>query len=382
MAMIEQLSPRLRAALTRRAIPYAGGGATLLVVLLFGFGPLWLHLTTTYGYLLIPGAIGVSALLPGLRLSPLGGETSTMMLCEDFAAVLMVLIVAAMLGRHVRTYPNSGRGHRLLAGWVALVVAGAAAGFFRGLVAARMVAGGPTSYFGYPALGALCGAAWSLALGWIPGLAALFAVDARPALARVADRAPALVGTVRGRLLQPALVALRRQVRRGVEALEERHREGDAAWPSSSEGTARTEDRARTEDSVRTEDTVRTEGTARFEGTVRFESTVRTGRPAKRRTKGDWQDRTVWAAGVAADFGQQLLNRVRPWLATAATAIAAFTRRAVARGTKEWTRAVKEGKGLRDRLRKRRSGGSAQRVAPVSRDPRGEKHQATRMTTP
>jgi hypothetical protein len=335
MAMIEQLSPRLRAALTRRAIPYAGGGATLLVVLLFGFSPLWLHLTTTYGYLLIPGAIGVPALLPGLRLSPLGGETGTMLLCEDFAAVLMVLIVAAVLGRHVRTYPNSGRGHRLLAGWGALVLSGAAAGFFRGLVVARMVAGGPTSYFGYPALGAFCGAAWSLVLGWIPGLAALFAVDARPALTRVADRAPALVGAVRGRLLHPALVALRRQVRRAVEALEERQHEGDAAVP------------------VRADSTVRTEGTAR------------TGRPAKKkRTNGAWQDRTVWAAGVAADFGQQLLNRVRPWLATAASAIAAFTRRAAARGTKEWTRAVKEGKGLRDRLRKRRSGGSAQRVAP------------------
>ncbi len=317
MAMIEQLSPRLRAALTRRAIPYAGGGATLLVVLLFGFSPLWLHLTTTYGYLLIPGAIGVPALLPGLRLSPLGGETGTMLLCEDFAAVLMVLIVAAVLGRHVRTYPNSGRGHRLLVGWGALVLAGSAAGFFRGLVVARMVAGGPLSYFGYPAIGALCGAAWSLALGWVPGLAALFAVDARPTLARVADRAPALVGTVRGRLLHPALVALRRQVRRAVEALEER------------------------------------------------QGTARTGRPAKKkRTNGAWQDRTVWAAGVAADFGQQLLNRVRPWPASAATAIAAFTRRAAARGTKEWTRAVKEGKGLRDRLRKRRSGGSAQRVAP------------------
>ncbi|WP_052069450.1 hypothetical protein [Streptacidiphilus albus] len=382
MAMIEQLSPRLRAALTRRAIPYAGGGATLLVVLLFGFSPLWLHLTTTYGYLLIPGAIGVPALLPGLRLSPLGGETGTMLLCEDFAALLMVLIVAAVLGRHVRTYPNSGRGHRLLVGWGALVLAGSAAGFFRGLVVARMVAGGPLSYFGYPALGAFCGAAWSMALGWIPGLAALFAVDARPALARAADRTPALVGAVHGRLLQPALVAVRRQVRRAVDALEEHHREGDAAWPGRADSTAHTDSAFHTDSAVRTDGIARTDSPVRTGGTARSTRTAHPTRPSKGRTKGDWQDRAIWAAGLAADFGQSLLNRVRPWLATAATAVAAFTRKAASRGTKEWTRAVKEGKGLRDRLRKRRSGGSAQRTAPVARDARGEKHQATRMTTP
>jgi hypothetical protein len=175
MAMIEQLSPRLREALTRRAVPFAGGAATLLIVLLMGLDSISLHLTTSYGYLLIPAALGAPTMLPGLRFSPLGQQSGSTALCDDFAALVMVLIVVAVLGRHVRTYPNSSRIHRLLTAWGALVLAGFAAGFFRGLVVARLVAGGPQAYFGYPAMGAVCGAAWALALGWFPGVAALAA---------------------------------------------------------------------------------------------------------------------------------------------------------------------------------------------------------------
>ena len=187
MAMIEQLSPRLREALTRRAVPYAGGAATLLIVLLMGFDSISLHLSNASGYLLIPAALGAPTLLPGLRFSPLGEQSGGVVVCDDFAALVMVLIVVSILGRHVRTYPNSSRIHRLLTGWGSLVAAGFAAGFFQGLVVARLIAGGPLAYFGYPVSGALFGAGWALALGWLPGAAAVLAVGRGPvrnALAR------------------------------------------------------------------------------------------------------------------------------------------------------------------------------------------------------
>jgi len=187
MAMIEQLSPRLREALTRRAVPYASGAATLLIVLLMGLNSISLHFTTDYGDLLLPAAVGAPTMLPGLRFSALGQQSGSTVLCDDFAAVVMVMIVVAVLGRHVRTHPNSSRIHRLLTAWGALVLAGFLAGFFRGLVVARLVAGGPLAYFGYPALGALFGAGWSLLLGWFPGAAVLAAAGDgryRRALAR------------------------------------------------------------------------------------------------------------------------------------------------------------------------------------------------------
>ena len=207
MAMIEQLSPLLRAALRRRAVPFAGGGATLLLVLVFGLTPVWLDLTTDHGYTLIPGVFGVPVLLPGLRFTPLGDQSGLTVLCEDFAALLMVLVVTAVLGRHIRTYPNSGRLHRLRVGWGALVLAGFLAGFFRGLVVSRLVAGGPLAYFGYPALGAVSGAAWSLALGWIPGLAAVLAVGSGRMWWAVQYRIDPLWQPFRIRVYEPGLVS-------------------------------------------------------------------------------------------------------------------------------------------------------------------------------
>lgn len=191
--MIEQLSPRLRDALTRRAVPYAGGAATLLIVLLMGLQSISLHFTTGFGELLIPAALGAPTMLPGLRLSPLGQQSGATVVCDDFAALVMVIIVVAILSRHVRTYPNSSRIHRLLTGWGSLVAAGAAAGFFQGLVVARLVAGGPLAYFGYPVSGALFGAGWALALGWLPGAAAVLAVGSGP-VRRALGRQWAAVG--------------------------------------------------------------------------------------------------------------------------------------------------------------------------------------------
>jgi hypothetical protein len=217
MAMIEQLSPRLRAALLRRAVPYAGAGATVLLLLVLGLTPVWLDLTTNHGLLLIPGVLGVPTLLPGLRFTPLGDQAGLTVLCEDFAALLMVLVVAAVLGRHIRTYPNSTRLHRLRIGWAALVLAGFLAGFFRGLVVARLVAGGPEAYFGYPALGAASGAGYGLLLGWIPGLAALLAVGSGPAWRAVRTRIDPLWRLFLIHVYEPGSAAARKAAGRGVK---------------------------------------------------------------------------------------------------------------------------------------------------------------------
>ncbi|MFC1417507.1 hypothetical protein [Streptacidiphilus cavernicola] len=188
MAMIQPPYPRIRDAavralrraaaafLTGRRVAFAGGLVTLLMVLLFGLDPMLFWVTSHHGYLLVPSALGVPFLLPGFRFVPFADQGWTALGCEDFAALLLVGTVARTLARHRRGYPSSGRLHRLLVGWGALILGGAVSGAFRGLVVARTVQGGPLAYFGYPALGAGFGALWCLLLGWIPGLAAVFAV--------------------------------------------------------------------------------------------------------------------------------------------------------------------------------------------------------------
>ncbi|MEY9963110.1 hypothetical protein ABIA33_001136 [Streptacidiphilus sp. MAP12-16] len=191
MAMIQQYPARLRAtlahALSGRKVAYAGGAVTLLMVLLFGLNPMLLWITANYGFLLIPSALGVPLLLPGLRFTPLPDQSWTALGCEDFAALLLVGTVVRLLARHRRLYPSSGRLHRFFAGWGALMVGGLLAGLFRGLVVARMVEAGPLGYFGYPALGALSALLCTLLLGWIPGLAAVFAVVPAAAVDRARE---------------------------------------------------------------------------------------------------------------------------------------------------------------------------------------------------
>ncbi len=175
-AVVRALRSAANAALTGRRVAFAGGLVTLLMVLLFGLDPLLFWVTAHHGYLLIPSSLGVPFLLPGIRFTPFADQGWAALGCEDFAALLIVGTVARTLARHRRNYPSSGRLHRFLVGWGALMLGGAVSGVFRGLAVARVVDGGPLAYFGYPALGAFFGALWCLLLGWIPGLAAVFAV--------------------------------------------------------------------------------------------------------------------------------------------------------------------------------------------------------------
>ncbi|MHA6762640.1 hypothetical protein [Streptacidiphilus sp. PAMC 29251] len=175
-ALVRTLRGAATAILTGRRVAFAGGLVTLLMVLLFGLDPLLFWATSHHSYLLIPSSLGVPFLLPGFRFSPFADESWAALGCEDFAALLMVGTVVRILARHRRIYTGSGRLHRFFVGWAALMAGGLLAGAFRGIVVARTVDGGPLAYFGYPALGAAFGALWCLLLGWIPGLAAVFAV--------------------------------------------------------------------------------------------------------------------------------------------------------------------------------------------------------------
>ncbi|QMU75131.1 hypothetical protein GXW83_04500 [Streptacidiphilus sp. PB12-B1b] len=396
MAMIEQLSPRLRDALTRRAVPYAGGAATLLITLLMGLGPLWLHLTTSYGYLLIPAALGAPTLLPGLRLSPLGDQSGATVVCDDFAAVVMVVVVAAVLGRHTRIYPNSSRLHRLLTGWAGLVLAGFAAGFFRGLVVARLVAGGPLAYFGYPALGALFGAVWSLALGWIPGTAAAFATDSMPLWHAAARRSAVLRRRFLVRVYVPATVAA---AKAGLRAI--------AAWRAWTErravaAAARTADAgALGSGAVGTgavgAGAVRTRGAALGAEARRIavraaRATADAAGEALWWAEARW-DRLVAARVLSPDTWRRWLRRARPRAVAFARGAALlcadgydWLRPFVVRAARACRRlgaaAAREARALRGiRLGELRGVRSLSDLRAL-RGPRGEKHEASRMTTP
>ncbi|MFD4634661.1 hypothetical protein ACFVYR_33540 [Streptomyces sp. NPDC058284] len=161
-------------------------GVCLLLVLAHGSATLLTAFTARAGLSVVPSALGVPFALPGLRMTPLGATDWSWQLCEDFAALLLIATAAARMRRHLRLRPGAGTGRRLLAGWTALVAGAALAGVWRGLVAARMVEAGPWGWLLLPLTGALSGALWGLALGWLPGASALAA--GRPP--RAAPRAP------------------------------------------------------------------------------------------------------------------------------------------------------------------------------------------------
>ncbi|MFJ2767630.1 hypothetical protein [Streptomyces sp. NPDC087300] len=144
----------------------------LLLVLLHGSATLLTAFTARAGLSVAPSALGVPFALPGLRATPLGATDWSWQLCENFAALLLIAVAAARMRRHLRLRPASGGGRRLLAGWTALIAGAAAAGVWRGLVAARMVEAGLWGWPGLVLAGALAGALWGLALGWLPGVAA------------------------------------------------------------------------------------------------------------------------------------------------------------------------------------------------------------------
>ncbi|WP_409237952.1 hypothetical protein [Streptomyces sp. PA5.6] len=154
----------------------------LLLVLAHGSATLLTAFTARAGLSVVPSALGVPFALPGLRATPLGATDWPWQLCENFAALLLVATATARMRRHLRLRPAATRVRRLLAGWTALIAGTALAGAWRGMVAARMVEAGPWGWLLLPLTGTLFGALWGLALGWLPGVAAL----ARPGPPRAA----------------------------------------------------------------------------------------------------------------------------------------------------------------------------------------------------
>ncbi|MEV0095975.1 hypothetical protein [Streptomyces sp. NPDC050738] len=167
------MRPKIAAAkrYLRRDATTSVAGVCLLLVLLCGSGHLFTALTARAGMSVVPSALGAPMGLPGLRAVPLGGTTWAWQLCEDFAALLLIAVAVVRIRRHLRRRPVAGRVRRLLAGWTALIAGAAAAGVWRGLVAARMVDSGALGWLAYAAAGALFGALWGLLLGWLPGIA-------------------------------------------------------------------------------------------------------------------------------------------------------------------------------------------------------------------
>ncbi len=115
---------------------------------------------TRLGWLAVPSALGVPYGLPGLRLLPVGETTWLMALTDLAAAVLLVAVVW-----------RSRRG--LWGTWGAFVLGATLAGLLRAVVTAQVLHAGLGAYAGLLAAGAVAGALWGLALGWLAGLAAL-----------------------------------------------------------------------------------------------------------------------------------------------------------------------------------------------------------------
>ncbi|MGW2818189.1 hypothetical protein [Streptomyces sp. NPDC001415] len=151
----------------------AVAGVCLLLALLLGLTPVLTAFTAHEGMALVPTALGVPFALPSLRAVPLGSTGWPQLLCEDFAAAVLVTVAVLRMRRHLRRHPAAGRARRLLAGWTALIAGAATAGLWRGLVTARMVESGPAGWLLYGAIGAAFGAVWGLGLGWLTGAAAL-----------------------------------------------------------------------------------------------------------------------------------------------------------------------------------------------------------------
>ncbi|QMU67662.1 hypothetical protein [Streptacidiphilus sp. P02-A3a] len=400
--MIEQLSPRLRDALARRAVPYAGGAATLLIVLLMGMDSISLHVTSGFGELLIPAALGAPTTLPALRFSPLGQQSGSTVVCEDFAALVMVIIVVAVLSRHVRTYPNSSRIHRLLTGWGSLVAAGAAAGFFQGLVVARLIAGGPLAYFGYPVSGAVFGVAWALALGWLPGAAAVLAVGSDP-VRRALGRQWAAVGrplVARGRASAATWIAARVAAghaaaatrRAAQQAAAEAAAAASAAQAAQALGASPLTAATPAADAATSTTTASTpaagpaaasvSAAGPSDGGAAAGSPVARGLEAGRVLLGRVGPPTVRLLRECRRLGTLALKRLYALGVRLADWSWLVWDRSLRRSKRVWARALREARLLRrirpGDLRAVRSLGDLRAL----RDARGEKHEASRITTP
>ncbi len=142
--------------LVRNGLP-----AIVTLVMVLAFGLFGAALVTRVGYLAVPSAVGLPYGLPGLRVVPLGETTWMAMLGESVAALVLVLFVAAAKGGFWRT-------------WGAFLLGTLVAALLRAAVLFLESSGaGIGAYGAYLAGGLLAGLVWGVALGWIPGLAAL-----------------------------------------------------------------------------------------------------------------------------------------------------------------------------------------------------------------
>jgi hypothetical protein len=149
----------------------AGTGAALVLTLFFGTTTLLLAVTAHENLVLLGSSLGMPLLLPGLRTTPLGQQGVASVLDADFAALLLVTIVALVLRRAARKRPDAGWLRRFLAGWRALLLGATAANAFRGLVEARLVGASVLGWLEYAAAGIVSGLIFGLLLGTLVGVA-------------------------------------------------------------------------------------------------------------------------------------------------------------------------------------------------------------------
>ncbi|WP_433414124.1 hypothetical protein ACQP1V_33170 [Microtetraspora malaysiensis] len=131
---------------------------TLVLVIASGlFGG---ALVTRVGYLAVPAALGLPLGPPGLRLVPIGETTWTVTLADSVAALVLVAVVALARGGFWRT-------------WGAFLAGAVLADLLRAVVLTQTASAGLGAYAGYLAGALVTGLIWGVALGWLPGLAAL-----------------------------------------------------------------------------------------------------------------------------------------------------------------------------------------------------------------
>lgn len=154
---------------------FAAAGVAFALCLLFGSGWFSTWLFALGGVLNLPTALGVPAGLPGLRLWPLGEAGWWTVITDTAAAVVFVAVVFGWLSGTRRRRPEAGALRLLAGGWTATIAAGLAAAAVRVVVTSFVSGPGLNVYLGVA--GAALGFAllWSLACGWLVGLAAMAA---------------------------------------------------------------------------------------------------------------------------------------------------------------------------------------------------------------
>ncbi|MFF4776692.1 hypothetical protein [Microtetraspora fusca] len=134
--------------------------AAVALVLVVASGLFGGALVTRVGYLAVPAALGLPLGPPGLRLVPLGETTWTVTLTDSAAALVLVAVVALARGGFWRT-------------WGAFLAGAVLADLLRAVVLTQTASVGLGAYAGFLAGALVTGLVGGVALGWLPGLAAL-----------------------------------------------------------------------------------------------------------------------------------------------------------------------------------------------------------------